>query len=175
MKSLFLLRPRLPSAERGFTLVSALFILVVLTALGGFILSVSTNQQLGSAMDVQGVRAYEAARGGIEWGLYQVNATPAYNFSYGTPVVAVGSANANTRACPVSPSSFVPAAPTLAGMVVTVRCSSSVDAGGGPTSFTVSAVACNQPVSGWTATTAACPNTSTPGARYVERRVDVSF
>ena len=155
---------------RGFAIVSAIFILVVLGALGAFIVNVSTNQQIGSALDVQGVRAYQAARAGIEWGIYQVQATPAYNFSYGTPAVAVGSANPNTRVCPASPSSFVPAAPTLAGFTVTVNCIATVDLiNGGPTVYVLQSTACNLPDAG------ACPNTTNPGSLYVERRLDVSL
>ena len=101
---------------QGFAIVTAIFILVVLAALGAFIVSISTNQQTSAALDIQGVRAYQAARAGVEWGVYQVQATPAYNFSYGTPPVAVGSANANMRACPASPTSFVPPAPTLTAL-----------------------------------------------------------
>lgn len=56
---------------RGFAILSAIFILVVLAALGAFALTVSSNQQIGSALDLQGVKAYQAARAGIEWGLYR--------------------------------------------------------------------------------------------------------
>jgi MSHA biogenesis protein MshP len=175
---------------RGFAIVSAIFILVVLGALGAFIVNVSTNQQIGSALDVQGVRAYQAARAGVEWGIYRVQATPAYNFSYGTPAVAVGSANPNTRLCPASPSSFVPAAPTLAGFTVTVTCTATYDpspmqpppascdpASGiyapakcGPTVYRIVSTAC------WGPATVACPNPApVPGSLYVERQLEVAF
>ncbi len=147
---------------RGFAIVSAIFILVVLAALGAFVLNVSTSQQAGSALDVQGVRAYQAARAGIEWGLYRVQSTAAYNFGY-------TSTDPNTRACPASPSSFVPAAPTLAGFTVTVTCVATADASGGPTIFTVVSTACNLPTAG------ACPNTTTSTSVYVERRLSVAF
>lgn len=153
---------------RGFAIVSAIFILVVLAALGAFILTVFGHQQVGSALDVQGVRAYAAARAGIEWGLYRVQATPAYNFGY-------ASIDPNTRTCPAATTSFVPGAATHAGFVVTVTCAATPDASGGPTQFVVQSTACNEPVAGWTATTVACPNTTGLGAFYVERRVSVSF
>lgn len=163
---------------RGFAIVSAIFILVVLAALGAFIVNISTNQQIGSALDVQGVRAYQAARAGIEWGVYQVQATTAYNFSYGSPATAVGAASPNLRACPggASPStnSFTPGATTLATFAVTVTCTQTTDGTGGPTIYRVVATACNQPIAGWTATTTACPNAS-PGNLYIERRLDVAF
>lgn len=154
---------------RGFALVSAIFILVVLAALGAFIVNISTSQQIGSALDVQGVRAYQSARAGVEWGLFQVQSTAAYNFSYGPGPGAVGTADPNSRLCPASPTSFVPAAPTLAGFTVTVVCEAAADASGGPTIFTVRSTACTQPNGG------ACPNITTPGNLYVERRLEVSF
>ena len=156
---------------RGFAIVSAMFILVVLAALGAFILNISTNQQIGSALDLQGVRAYQAARSGLDWGMFQVESTPAYNFSYGAVAAsaAVGAANPNGRACPVSPTSFVPAAGTLAGFTVTVTCAVVVDANNGPTVFLLTSTACNQPNAG------ACPNILNPGNLYVERQLTVAF
>lgn len=58
-------------AQRGFALATAIFLLVVLAALGAAMLTFSSTQHVGSAMDVQGARAYQAARAGIEWGVYQ--------------------------------------------------------------------------------------------------------
>lgn len=57
--------------QRGFALASAIFLLVVLAALGAAMLTFSSAQHAGSAMDVQGTRAYQAARAGIEWGAYR--------------------------------------------------------------------------------------------------------
>lgn len=58
--------------QRGFALVSAIFILVILAALGGYVVTVSTTQSASQGLDIQGSRAYQAARAGIEWGTYQV-------------------------------------------------------------------------------------------------------
>jgi MSHA biogenesis protein MshP len=57
--------------QRGFSLVTAIFLLVVIAALGTFAVTLSTTQQQSSALDVLGSRAYQAARAGIEWGAYQ--------------------------------------------------------------------------------------------------------
>lgn len=51
----------------GFAIVSAIFLLVILAALGAFMLTMSSTQHLTSAQDLQGSRAYRAARGGLEW------------------------------------------------------------------------------------------------------------
>ena len=54
-------------SQRGFVLVAAVFLLVVLAALGAFMVTFTNTQQLASAQDVQGSRAYWAARAGLEW------------------------------------------------------------------------------------------------------------
>lgn len=54
--------------QRGFAAIAALFLVVVLAALGAFMWHMGVTQQLTSAQDVQGSRAYWAARGGLEWG-----------------------------------------------------------------------------------------------------------
>ena len=59
-------------AGRGFVLPSAIFLLVILAALAAFLVRISTTQSMTSAQDIQGARAYQAARAGIEWGLYRV-------------------------------------------------------------------------------------------------------
>ncbi len=58
-----------PSRTRGFAILSAIFILVVLAALGAFVVSVTATQNITFAQDVQGARAYQAARAGIESGI----------------------------------------------------------------------------------------------------------
>ena len=58
--------------QRGFAAIAAIFLVVVLAALGGFMLTFSNTQQLTSAQDVQGSRAYWAARAGLEWGIGSV-------------------------------------------------------------------------------------------------------
>ncbi|THC46540.1 agglutinin biogenesis protein MshP [Massilia sp. Mn16-1_5] len=55
---------------RGVGIVTAIFLLVVLAGLGVALISVFNSQQQGIALDEQGVRAQQAARAGIEWGLY---------------------------------------------------------------------------------------------------------
>ena len=57
------------SAQRGFAAIAAIFLLVTLAALGGYMLTFSNTQQLTFAQDVQGARAYWAASAGLEWGL----------------------------------------------------------------------------------------------------------
>ncbi|MDO8464483.1 MAG: pilus assembly PilX N-terminal domain-containing protein [Gallionella sp.] len=62
----------MPLSERGFSLISAIFLLVVIAALGTFAVTLSTTQQQSAALDALGSRAYQAARAGIEWGAIQI-------------------------------------------------------------------------------------------------------
>lgn len=59
------------TGQRGFSIVSAIFLVVILAALGAFMVSLSSTQHTASALDVQGARAYQAARAGIEWAAWQ--------------------------------------------------------------------------------------------------------
>jgi MSHA biogenesis protein MshP len=129
--------------QKGFALVSAIFILVALAALGGFIATVSSAQHIGSALDLNGARAYQAARAGTEWG-------------------AVGAVNSS--ACAASTNIG-----QVSGIDVTVTCvtvvtGNAVEAGLGSI-YRITAIACNQPVAG------ACPGVAS-GANYVERRLE---
>jgi MSHA biogenesis protein MshP len=141
---------------RGFALVSAIFILVVLAALGAAILVVSTTQQVGSALDVQGSRVYRAARAGIEWGVYKRTRdnVPCTVFPGVPPNVSF----------------TFPTAPTLAGITVTVTCTDYTDASSTPPIhvYEIRSTACNQPLAG------NCPNTS-PGPNYIERRLKATL
>lgn len=58
--------------QQGFAIVSAVFLIVVLSLLGAMIVSLSTTQQVSAVRDLLGSRAYFAARTGIEWGSHQV-------------------------------------------------------------------------------------------------------
>ncbi|CAB1367602.1 pilus assembly PilX N-terminal domain-containing protein [Denitratisoma oestradiolicum] len=150
--------------QSGFTIVSAIFILVVLAALGAFILVVSTTQQIGSAYDVQGARAYQAARAGIEWGIYQTwSSSPA--------------GRAGAAACTSTTLAF--AGTTLHEFRVTVSCVATPDPAGmgGPTVFTVIAVACNRPnLDGSCSDANGNANSASAGSfGYIERRVTVTI
>jgi len=63
--------------QQGFAAIAAIFLVVVLAALGGFMLTFSNTQQLTSAQDIQGTRAYWAAQAGLEWGIASAASCPA--------------------------------------------------------------------------------------------------
>jgi MSHA biogenesis protein MshP len=60
-----------PKWSRGFALVPALFLLVVLGALALVAVRVGTGQQQAVTMGLMQTRALAAARAGIEWGAYR--------------------------------------------------------------------------------------------------------
>ena len=141
----------------GFALPSAIFLLVILSALGAFILNVSSSQQLGMALDIRGERAWQAANAGMEWVRYRLAANPS------APV------------CPANTSIGFAANGTLADFRATVECRqvSATDVQGVPTSvFEVRVTACSP---------AAAAEPRCPGAPvvagYVERQLQgvVSF
>ena len=57
--------------QRGFSLIMAIFLIVVIGGIAVFIGRVSSMQHQSSALDEEGAMAYQAARAGIEWGVYQ--------------------------------------------------------------------------------------------------------
>lgn len=55
--------------DAGFALPSAIFLLVVLAGLAGFLVAVSSSQQQGQVQDVEGVRAYWAAKAATDYAI----------------------------------------------------------------------------------------------------------
>lgn len=62
--------------QHGFAAIAAIFLVLLLAALGGFMLTFSNTQQLTAAQDVQGSRAYWAARAGLAWAVAKIVAPP---------------------------------------------------------------------------------------------------
>ncbi|HEY8886866.1 MAG TPA: hypothetical protein VIM35_00130 [Gallionella sp.] len=138
----------LASAQRGFSLISAIFLLVVIAALGTFAVTLSTTQQQSAALDVLGSRAYQASRAGIEWGAYQVIQNPA-----GINCAALPATAANGP---------IAMANTLQNFTVTVNCGSAA------------ASEANATVTMYQLTSTATQGTvATPG--YVERQMTVTI
>lgn len=58
--------------QNGFTIVQAVFVLVVLGMLGAYMVTMSTVQQATATQALLQARAYQAARAGLEWGIAQI-------------------------------------------------------------------------------------------------------
>jgi MSHA biogenesis protein MshP len=130
-------------SQRGFAMITAVIILVILAALSAFAVTFIPMQHMGSAADLQSVRMLYAARSGLEWGAYKV--------TQGGP------------SCVASTSNTFPATATsMQGITVTVTC----DGSKAPL-YKITSTACNQPSGG------NCPNTSTSTSVYIERQVEM--
>ena len=60
-----------PDRSRGFSLVAAIFLLVVLALVGAFMITIGEVERWTSVGAAQGARAYQAAQAGLEWGIAQ--------------------------------------------------------------------------------------------------------
>lgn len=95
--------------ERGFALVAAIFIVVVLAMLGAMMVTISGVQRATASAATQGARAFHAARSGVEWGTF-------------------GALNSTAATCGATPSTpttntFNLAVAGLDGFTVSVVCS----------------------------------------------------
>jgi MSHA biogenesis protein MshP len=101
--------------EGGFSIVSAIFIIVVLAVLAVALVTVASMQHASSGLDLQGVRAYQAARAGADWGVYRIVNPDAV----ADPPVALP---ANDVPSCWSPAAAVPLSGGLAPFSVSVSC-----------------------------------------------------
>jgi len=99
----------------GFSLISAIFLLVVVTLLGAYVATLSSSQHIAEALDVEGARAYQAARAGVDWGAWQILQAPAGGFRT--------SCDGATYGAPFS-QPLAGLAGTLSGFAVQVQCGS---------------------------------------------------
>lgn len=129
--------------QTGAALMAAIFLLVVIGGLIAFLVRMSGLQHSSEALDVQGARAYQSARSGIEWGIYRV-----------------------LRDTSCAASSSFGLGGDLTDFTVTVECADTpyteIDAAAKHV-YSIRATACNRPVAG------ACPGTV--GPFYVERQL----
>lgn len=91
---------RLP--QRGFSLVSAIFIVVVVAMIAGFMVNLGNVQRATPVLGLMGQRAGAAAASGMEWAIATVLAT---------------------GACPVAGTSFGFAGAALENFTATIGCS----------------------------------------------------
>lgn len=99
---------------RGIALPTAIFVIVVLAALGAFTINLSGVQQTTTTQAITAARVSLAARSGLEWAVHRAVAT-----------TQPGTCGAST--------SFAPAGDGLTGTSLAVTCSYSTQSGGGAT------------------------------------------
>jgi len=73
---------------RGFSLVAAIFIVVVLASIGAFMVTIGEVQRQSPVGALQGARAYQAALAGVEWATFHAVQAPPCNGSTFSPTVA---------------------------------------------------------------------------------------
>ena len=59
------------ASQRGFSLIAAIFLIVVLAALGAFVVRIAMTQQQTVNLSILEAQALAAANSGIEYGAYQ--------------------------------------------------------------------------------------------------------
>lgn len=58
-------------AQQGLGMVAAIVVLVMMAVLAAAVTRLTWTQQVSSAQDMLGARAFQAANAGTEWGMYQ--------------------------------------------------------------------------------------------------------
>lgn len=136
--------------QRGFAAIAAIMILVILAIVSAGLVKLGTTQQVTSAQDILSARAWQAARAGNEWGLYQALRA--------SPKVCTGAAATLNLSA-------------TAGFRVTVTCTAqsfnegelSAGVARSISIYTIEAVACNS--------SSACPDAAMADkANYIERK-----
>ncbi len=58
--------------QKGITLIGAIFVLIIVSLLGSYLVKIYSIQQKTSILALQTARAYQTANAGIEWGIANV-------------------------------------------------------------------------------------------------------
>lgn len=59
--------------QRGVSVITAIFLLLLMAMLAAAMVSIVSTSHMNMAADIGGTRAYQAARAGAEWGMYQLD------------------------------------------------------------------------------------------------------
>lgn len=73
---------KVQASVRGFSLITTLFLLVVVSGLAAYLVNLSVSQQYSTALTVSALRGRHAALSGLEWVAYRIN-----NISSSCPTV----------------------------------------------------------------------------------------
>jgi MSHA biogenesis protein MshP len=98
-------------AQQGVSIISAIFLLLLMAALAAFMARIISTTHINQAIDIGGSRALQAARTGGELGLYKLMQEAPAN-------AAPASASAPLAAC------FAPISTIIEGHTVQVSCES---------------------------------------------------
>ncbi|HRH81951.1 MAG TPA: hypothetical protein PLW81_12980 [Thiobacillaceae bacterium] len=134
--------------SQGFALPAAIFLLVVLGGLAAWLTSLTQATLAESNLELEGERAYQAARAGLEAGIRQT-------------------VQAGAGCAQVAQTVTFATGTGLARFTATVGCQAHTadESGVTVTVFEITSIACNQPDGG------ACPNADPTLAEYAERHL----
>lgn len=136
---------------RGVSMITAIFLILVIAVLGAYIASVATTQHTSETLDLQGAKAYQAAYAGIQWGAFQT---------------------LRNTACAASTSFALSGA--LSGFSVTVQCTDTTLPSGYTENmvtrhiYRITSTGCSPPAVG-----TSCPGVQ--GGYYVERQIEATL
>lgn len=82
--------------QRGVSVITAVFLLLLMAMLAAAMVSIVSTSHVNMAADIGGSRAYQAARGGVEWGMYQLE----YQLETGVPSASLPNCVNGTPAIP---------------------------------------------------------------------------
>lgn len=98
----------------GFAVVNAIFLIIVLGALGAAAVTLSKTEADAGTKSLLAAKVYYGARAGLDWGIQQ---------TLSDPNIAPSASNRCNSATFPSPFTFTLSDANLAGIVVTVTCS----------------------------------------------------
>lgn len=61
------------AGQRGISVISAVFLLLLMAGLAAYMANIISATHITAAADIGGSRAYQAARAGVEWAMYQID------------------------------------------------------------------------------------------------------
>jgi MSHA biogenesis protein MshP len=136
---------RIRTRQAGVGIVTAIFLLVVLAGLGVAMVGIYTAQQSSANADLLGARAYQAARAGLEWGIFR---------------------QTRNGVCDAQNSFQMPAGTSLSDFTVVVTCKR--QGAGAMFRHVITSTACNMP-----AASGVCPNVNNPES--VQRKLEAEL
>ena len=83
-------------SQRGFSIISAIFLVVIVALVAAFMVNIGSVQRATVAQSVVGARAHYAATSGIEWAARQVLGNPGVSDCFAPPVTSFAVSGGNT-------------------------------------------------------------------------------
>ncbi len=93
--------------QNGFSLITAIFLVVIVASVGAFMVTINQTQQQSTSFSLLGMRAMQAASSGIEWAIHRATQSGGAGLNCGAAgvpfTVNTGNAFTVTVTCNVLP------------------------------------------------------------------------